>query len=149
MKQQRDRHRTQWAAQFAVASELCKLDYKVAFTLGNHPGVDLMVISPKGRMFKIEVKGVYKPNYWQMRKREALRALFCVFAYVPDGRPNQFFVMRQKTVNLLIDRHARKSRHPLPNQRLGVPWRDAKKHDGKWKILPDYEPPQSKWPTTG
>ena len=30
------RHQTQWAAQFAVASELCKRGYEVSFTLGNN-----------------------------------------------------------------------------------------------------------------
>ena len=39
-------HRTQWAAQFAVASELCKRGYEVAWTTGNHPMVDLMVDEP-------------------------------------------------------------------------------------------------------
>ena len=28
-------HQTQWAAQFAVASELCKRGYEVSFTMGN------------------------------------------------------------------------------------------------------------------
>lgn len=39
-------HRTQWASQFAVASELCKRGYQVAFTMGNHPSVDITVWSP-------------------------------------------------------------------------------------------------------
>ena len=30
-------NQTQWTAQFAVASELCKRGYEVAFTMGNHP----------------------------------------------------------------------------------------------------------------
>jgi hypothetical protein len=40
-------HQTQWAAQFAVASELCKRGYEVALTLGHTtPDADLMVVSP-------------------------------------------------------------------------------------------------------
>lgn len=39
-------HQTQWAAQFAVASELCKRGYEVSFTMGNAtPVADLMVVS--------------------------------------------------------------------------------------------------------
>jgi hypothetical protein len=42
------RHQTQWAAQFAVASELCKRGYEVSFTLGNNTSLaDLMVVSPR------------------------------------------------------------------------------------------------------
>jgi hypothetical protein len=33
MKERHSPHQTQWAAQFAVASELCKRDYQVALTL--------------------------------------------------------------------------------------------------------------------
>src|SRR5215510_12998049 len=79
--ERRSGHRTQWAAQFAVASELCKLNYQVALTLGNHPAVDLMAISPNGQRFSIEVKGLYKPNYWQARKQTPRDGLVYVFAY--------------------------------------------------------------------
>jgi hypothetical protein len=42
----RDRQ-TQWAAQFAVASELCKRGYEVSLTMGNAtPVADLMLVSP-------------------------------------------------------------------------------------------------------
>ena len=55
----RSGHQTQWAAQFAVASELCKRGYEVAFTLGhNTPLADLMVISPRKKPFLIDVKGL-------------------------------------------------------------------------------------------
>jgi hypothetical protein len=53
------RHQTQWAAQFAVASELCKRGYEVSFTLGhNTPLADLTAISPEEHFkFLIDVKG--------------------------------------------------------------------------------------------
>jgi len=54
MGERRSVHRTQWAAQFAVASELCKGGHQVAFTMGNHPEVDIMAISPKGVPFRID-----------------------------------------------------------------------------------------------
>jgi CheY-like chemotaxis protein len=71
------------AAQFAVASELCKRGYEVAFTQGNNtPLADLMVISPETHsQFLIDVKGLY------------------IFVLVPRGVPNQFFIMTQDAVN--------------------------------------------------
>ena len=45
-KERQSAHRTQWAARFAVASELCKRGYQVALTMGIHPVADLMVVSP-------------------------------------------------------------------------------------------------------
>jgi hypothetical protein len=83
------RHQTQWAAQFAVASELCKQGYEVALTLGhNTPLTDLMVISPKEhKQFLIDVKGLAAPNYWQVTQQQPRDDLFYVFALVPrDAR---------------------------------------------------------------
>ena len=95
----RSAHRTQWAAQFAVASELCKRGYEVAFTMGNHPVVDLMVISSNQTSFGIDVKGLYKPNFWGVRAKPPKVNLFYVFALVPDDRPNRFFILTQAQVN--------------------------------------------------
>lgn len=77
-------HQTQWAAQFAVASELCKRGYEVSFTMGDTtPVADLMVVSPKtGGMFLVDVKGLYSMNPWQVKR-------ICRFrmAVRPTGRP--------------------------------------------------------------
>jgi len=62
-------HQTQWAAQFAVASELCKQGYEVALTMGNHPSVDLMVRSPGGDQFGVDVKGLYTRNFWVVKRK--------------------------------------------------------------------------------
>jgi hypothetical protein len=98
-------HQTQWAAQFAVASELVKRGYEVAFTNGNcTPLADLMVVSPSTRkMFLVDVKGLHKPNCWLVTKRPATENLFYILAYVPTDQPNQFFVMTQVQVNETID----------------------------------------------
>jgi hypothetical protein len=135
----RDRHQTQWAAQFAVASELCKRNCKVALSLGNQPGFDLMVMSPTDT-FPIEVKGQATPQYWQMEKKIPHDKLFYVFAYVPDGEErNRFFVMDQKTVDRLIDEHyaagGNSSKH-----RWGIQWRVIEGYENNWEILPGLKP---------
>lgn len=66
-KERQSAHRTQWAARFAVASELCKRGYQVALTMGIHPVADLMVVSPKGVPFLIDVKGQYRKHPWPVR----------------------------------------------------------------------------------
>ena len=136
MTERRSSHRTQWAAQHAVASELHKRDYQVALALGNTPMFDLMVTSPIGNSFQVDVKGLYKPNYWQVRSRKPQTGLFYVFAYVPDEEQNRFFVMTQQTVNKLIDDH-RNEYPPKENYREGIPWKRAEAHEDQWKVLPD------------
>jgi hypothetical protein len=90
MKTRRSVHQTQWAAQFAVASELCKRAYQVALTLGNHPTVDLMVISPCGEQFVIDVKGQYRKAFWPVTRKPPNLRVFYVLAFVPDNAPNRF-----------------------------------------------------------
>jgi hypothetical protein len=145
MKAKHSVHQTQWAAQFAVASELCKRGYQVALTLGNHPAVDLMVSSPEGHQFSVDVKGLYKPNFWLVQSKQARRDLFYVFAYVPKTQPNQFFVMTPRQVNEAIDENWKKYciKHQLAgaeadaikNRMGGVEWKIAATHTD-WDILP-------------
>lgn len=98
-KKRRSSHQTQWAAQFAVASELCKKGYEVALTTGNHPTADIMVYSPGGKAFVIDVKGQYKRNWWVVREKPEREDAFYVFASVPDTGSNRFFVLTQAEVN--------------------------------------------------
>ena len=144
MAERRSSHRTQWAAQFAVASELCKQGYQVALTLGNHPDVDLMAESPKGVQFKIDVKGQYKPGFWIIRQRDPIANLFYVLVYVPDDKPNQFFALSQEQVNAEIVLHVdrvkqRQMKKGKPGDKAdlvkGVPWDFAKKFEN-WDALP-------------
>src|ERR1700761_1492588 len=87
-------HQTQWAAQFAVASELCKRGYEVAFTSGHTtPIADLMVVSPDTKtMFLVDVKGLYKTNPWVIKRKPIRKNLFYILAFVPTGLPNRYFV---------------------------------------------------------
>lgn len=142
--ERRSVHRTQWAAQFAVASELCKRGYEVAFTMGNHPSVDLMVTSPAGLPFHIDVKGLYRKNYWVVKPKVTKPNLFYVFAFVPDGAANQFFVLTQNEVNreiILQDEMAWK-RAEAKGKSGGaafpcIAWRDAESYRDRWAILPE------------
>jgi hypothetical protein len=120
-------HFTQWAAQFAVASEMCKRDYQVALTLGNHPTADLMVISPKGAHFIVDVKGLRSGGTWLVRRKPTTENLYYVLAFVPPGKPNQFFVMNQETTNSLINGDTSAS---------DIRWASALVHLDKWDALP-------------
>lgn len=127
-KERRPTHHTQWAAQFAVASELCKRDYQVALTMGNHPAADLMAISPKGVPFSVDVKGLRSPTTWLVRRKRSIKNLFYVLAYVPPGPENQFFIMSQATANDLIRGDTTAS---------DIRWKDGLAHRDKWRELPD------------
>ncbi len=141
----RSGHRTQWAAQFAVASELCKRDYEVAFTMSNHPSVDIMVSSPTGLDFGIDVKGLYKPNFWAVRAKPDRVGLFYVLAYVPDSAANRYFILSQTDMNAEIDAEIQRARERARLRRgsdekaaafPGIPWAVAACHENAWDVLP-------------
>jgi hypothetical protein len=130
-------HFTQWAAQFAVASELCKRGYEVSLTMGNTtPIADLMVVSPKGEMFLIDVKGLYRRNPWLVKRKRVQANLFYVLAFVPKGEPNQFFILRQNEANLLINSELKRLKRPDDYPVTGFLWTHVSKHENKWDKLP-------------
>lgn len=91
-------HQTQWATQFAVASELCKRGYEIAFTSGqNTPLADLMAVSPQTKqMFLVDVKGLYRHNPFLIKLKAPRKNLFYILVYVPTDGPNEFFVLSQR-----------------------------------------------------
>ena len=144
-RERRSAQRTHWAAQLAVASELCKRGYEVAVTMGMHPVFDLMVVSPKGMPLLIDVIGQYKKNVWPVRLKKARGKLFYVLAFVPDVGQNRYFIVTQETLEKEIQRDlqhavARRKARGLDGEPLSLPiveWDFAKKHEGAWKVLPE------------
>jgi hypothetical protein len=126
-KKRRPGHHTQWAAQFAVASELCKIDYLVALTLGNHPAADLMVVSPRGDHFLIDVKGLRGGSTWLVKRQTPIKNLFYVLALVPPGKSNQFFIMSQAEADAIIRGDGGDSDIRKP---------DAMRYLDRWDALP-------------
>lgn len=153
MKKRRPAHQTQWAAQFAVGSELCRRNYQVALTLGNHPETDLMVVSPEGTQFLVDVKGQhilfdrgrFVDNPWPVSpKKKRERILFYIFASVPDPQDGEvsFTVMTEGEVNEHIEANTRAWRarnadrenrkDPMPS----VSGKFVQEHHGGWPKLP-------------
>ncbi|GGG66050.1 hypothetical protein [Edaphobacter dinghuensis] len=131
-------HQTQWAAQFAVASELCKRGYEVAFTSGHTtPVADLMVVSPiKKEMFLVDVKGLYRKNPWLIKRKLPRANLFYILAYVPTGEPNQFFVMTQPDATKLIESELNRLKRADNYPVTGFLWALAFPHQNAWDVLP-------------
>jgi len=110
-KERQSAHRTQWAAQFAVASELCKRGYEVALTMGNHPVIDLMVVSPEGVPFLVEVKGQYKKNSWPVRMKKARQTYDWLLSYYKKkGKKERMF--DTKLINYVFSRKPPKQAAP-------------------------------------
>ena len=118
----------------------------MALTLGNHPTVDLMVVSPSGKQFLVDVKGQYRRNFWPVKRTPKRDDLFYVLAYVPDNAPNQFFVMTQEQVEQAIEDNtsrwlARRAAKGITepgniDSLTGVEDATARQHENAWDVLP-------------
>ena len=137
-KERRSGHRTHRAAQLAVASELRKRGYEVAFTMGNAtPLADLMVVSPALKSnFLIDVKGLYKPNSWPIREKPTREGLFYILAFVPDDTSNRFFILGQEHANAYIRAELTRLGRPDDYPMTGILWRQGEEHENNWDILP-------------
>lgn len=137
MEKQQKRHFTQWSGQFAVASELCKRGYDVAFTMGNStPLADLMVVSPGQTSFLIDVKGQRGPSFWQVKDRGYTRDdLYYVFVYVPPDKANRYFIMPHREVNRLIKEYS-ESGVKYDARFGGFNWTSCHSFEDKWDQLP-------------
>jgi hypothetical protein len=55
-----------------------------------------------GVQFTIDVKGLDKQNFWVVKAKEPKDCLFYVFAFVPTGSQNRFYIASQTEVNTAL-----------------------------------------------
>jgi hypothetical protein len=113
--------------------------------MGNHPTKDIMVSSPNDVAFGVDVKGLYKRNYWAVRPKPERADVFYVFALVPDAGQNRFFVLTQAEVNEGIEADLARARQSATAKGRapesiadfpGVAWSYAEKFEDRWDKLP-------------
>jgi hypothetical protein len=131
-------HQTQWAAQFAVASELCKRGYEVAFTSGHTtPIADLMIVSPvRKTMFLVDVKGLYRMNPWVIKRKPTRSNLFYILAFVPTDQPNRYFVLSQRDINRHVASDLKRLNRADDYPMTGIRFKQALEHEDAWGVLP-------------
>jgi len=149
----RKAEQTQWAATYLVAAELTRRGYRVGWPMGNAPIKDLLVESPKGSRFEVDVKGgTYGPNvksYWHLVQEDRVEgqcspSLFFVFVRVdPDPlKPTDFFILsHQDLMNLyesLTSTSPSLTRKGEPYKEFTPGFRpsDLSPHKGAWQSLP-------------
>lgn len=145
---------TQWAATYLVAAELTRRGYRVGWPMGNAPIKDLLVESPKGQRFEVDVKGgTYGPlvkSYWHpvqadRVKGQYLSSLFFIFVRVDPNpsNPCEFFILsHQELINLhknLTLTLPSVTRNGKPYKEFAPGFRpsDLAPYRGNWQMLPN------------
>ena len=81
--------------------ELAKRGYCVQITDSRFPAYDMLVVSPSGKHFGIEVKGQSTRSFWRFNERESNPEMFYAFVYVPvEGSPRVFIMDSETTMRL-------------------------------------------------
>jgi hypothetical protein len=127
------RHFTQWTAQFYAAAELSRRKYLVSLTLGNTPTSDLLVVSPKGKHFKVQVKGLSSPTSWLVQKVDKKdKDLFWILVRILEGKPARFFILN----NQEIKRGWKTAEDPDDKAPSGLLSRYVDGFENCWETLP-------------
>jgi len=133
---------TQWASQFCVAAELTRRGYLVTLPLGNAPKTDIMAISPSGKRFTVEVKGLGEGNWWIIGKVEPSEDLFYILVHVPREDPTQrprFFIMKSDEVKNEEDKYIEEKKakgKKVTEMDYGFAWKTVFKYENQWDKLP-------------
>ena len=135
------RHHTEWGAVFLVAAELERRGYTVSFTLGhNTPIADLMIATPSGVQFSVDVKGQSSKSSWNLRPKRPWANLFYILVYFPPKAPgssekDRFFILTQADANMLVATY--RQNHPGDSGKApGFAFKDPEPFEDQWGSLP-------------
>jgi len=139
MSKQAKRYKTQWAAQFFAAAELTRRGYLVSLTFGNTPVSDILVQSPEGHNFTVDVKGQSTKNFWLIQRRPENPDHYFILVYISKKlEPPRYFVLSS---NELMRRREEYRERVLSKRRYrdelgGINWSTAFDYEDKWENLP-------------
>jgi hypothetical protein len=140
-------HHTAGAATFAVAAELSRRDYDVTLTIGNTPKVDLLCVSPSGKPFKVQVKGLSQDGDFFVQKAffedSGGDAPYLVVVRVSkidedsESRFRFFIISHQQTRDEFESYpKTKKDGTAYKHSDGGLAWNFVKSHEDKWSVLP-------------
>jgi hypothetical protein len=110
------------AAEFAVASELCRRGIYTQFTLGNMKRTDLLVFSDNGPVVRIEVKGK-QGSSWPSCKGVFAENSFLVFVnyqHRADTAPPDFYILTVAEWRACVRRRFKEIRKRSPDKKMDI-----------------------------
>lgn len=131
-------HNVEQMARGYLMYELAKHGYNVQITDSRFPAYDILVVSPTGKHFGIEVKGQSHKSFWRFDEREPKNEMYYAFVYVPlEGSP-QVFIMDSKTAMELYQIYKQRtlSRGPARENQWGFNWKDPYPYKDRYDLLP-------------
>jgi hypothetical protein len=95
------KHNVEQMARGYLMYELARRGYQVQITDSRFPKYDMLVVSPSGKHFRIEVKGQSTKNFWRFNDRSPHLEMYYAFVFVPpEGLPRVFIMNSKETMRL-------------------------------------------------
>ncbi len=140
MKKVQSSLKTQHKGHKSVLLQLWLRDYVAVETVERLAQEDIMVRSPSGVHFGLEVKTMQKPNWWQIGKRpDEHSSRVWVFVTLnqtgdPDAGSIDHFVLTREEVQNFWDNEDWNRKNEI---RCGIRHRVLKEHIDRWNKLPE------------
>jgi hypothetical protein len=119
--------------------ELARRGYVVQFTDSRFPDEDLLVVSPEGFHFGIDVKAQRTKNFWRMREPKVSNQFFYFLIYIDaeNGKPSTYILPSAEMNRLWHEYRDRMISNGAKEDNIwGVNWATPKPFEGNWACLP-------------
>ena len=132
------KHNVEQMARGYLMYELAKRGFNVQLTDSRFPNVDMLVVSPQGTHFGIDVKGQRTNSFWRFKEKEPKSDLFYAFVNVPENNTPRVFIMDSKiTMKLWKDYKTKtKAKGTTKHEIWGVNWTTPHPYEDRYDLLP-------------
>lgn len=132
-------HNTEQAARGLLMYELAIRGYTVQLTDSRFPTEDLLVVSPSGKHFGIDIKGQTKRSLWRVKEPPHNSELFYAFVYVPIDDEPKVYLMDCETLRKLwwnYKNRIKANKTKRETEPWGLNWSDPHDYEDCYSLLP-------------
>jgi hypothetical protein len=132
-------HNVEQAGRGYAMYELARRGYVVQFTDSRFPNEDLLVVSPSGAHFGIDVKAQRTKNFWRMREPKVSDQFFYFLTYLSldNGNPMVFILPSTEMNKLWYEYKERMIAKGAKEDYIwGVNWTTPHPYRENWECLP-------------
>jgi hypothetical protein len=132
-------HNVEQMARGYLTYQLARRGRLVQATDSRFPACDLLVVSPSGKHFGIEVKGQSTKNFWRFNYRKPHPETYYAFVFVPPEGAPRVFVMDSATTICrwrAYKRNAMKKHGGKGDEQWGLRWTQPHEFEDHYGILP-------------
>ncbi len=131
------KHNVEQMARSYLMYELAKRGYCVQITDSRFPTYDMLVVSPSGKHFGIEVKGQSTKNFWRFNERQPHAEMYYAFVFVPKNDIPRVFIMDSTTTMQLWKEYKDEVlKRGREYGQWGLRWTQPHPYENRYDMLP-------------